>query len=78
MNESQSYDLGWSDGYAEGYACKLADATGVFAPSSLEVPEAVEAVATYLMRKYSKTFGDRPSAIGCARAMFKIAQEPRP
>lgn len=69
------YQTGWDDGYAEGYGCKLADATEAFNPSSLAVPTAVEAVADMLLTNYAATFTDRLSAIGCARAMLKIAAE---
>lgn len=68
-----SYSLGWNDGYAEGYGCKLADATAPFNPQSLEAPETVERVADMLQRKFASTFSDRPSAIGCARAMIRSA-----
>lgn len=70
-----AYQSGWADGYAEGYGCKLADATEAFNPVSLAIPHAVEAVADMLLTKYAATFADRPSAIGCARAMLKIASQ---
>lgn len=75
MSDSQTYDLGWNDGYAEGYACKLADATAPFNPASVAAPEMVERVADYIARKYAAHF-NRIDALGLARAMLKIAQDP--
>jgi hypothetical protein len=56
-----SYELGWSDGYAEGYACKLQDVTESFMPKGS--PAEIEAVAIWLQRKYSLYFSDRKEAI---------------
>jgi hypothetical protein len=69
------YQLGWNDGYAEGYGCKLVDATEPFNPQHLTAPDIVEAVATMLQRRYASTFPDRPSAVGCARLMLLTAKE---
>lgn len=70
---SKSYALGFDDGYAEGYACKLADATTTFNPSSADLPDRIEEAANHLQRKYAKVFdGDRAAAIGLARQMAKI------
>jgi hypothetical protein len=69
---SAAYDSGFSDGYAEGYACKLTDATEPFKLQSLDVPEMVDAVAEMLVSKFRATFPDKPSAIGCARLMIAI------
>lgn len=68
-----SYDCGWDDGYAEGYACKLADATEPFSPISAIKPVQVEAVADWLMSKYKAVFADRSDAIGMARGRLKAA-----
>ena len=70
--ERSSYDLGWSDGYAEGYGCKLSDATEPFAPRSLNKAKAIEAVAARLVSHYGI---ERSEAIGAARGMFRIARE---
>jgi hypothetical protein len=69
---SSSYDLGWNDGYAEGYACKLTDATEPFSPRSLNKAEAVEATAKRLHTRYGI---EQSEAIGAARMMFRIARE---
>lgn len=67
-----SYQLGWDDGYAEGYASKLADVTAPFMPTG-DVAE-IEAVADWLLRKYATTFTNRSEAIGAARGMIRIAR----
>jgi hypothetical protein len=72
VSEASSYQLGWDDGYAEGYACKLADATESFRPASLQAPELVERVADHVARKYAAYF-TRGDALGLARAMLNIA-----
>jgi hypothetical protein len=69
-----SYQLGWDDGYAEGYACKLADATERFNPTALARPEAVERMADHLQRKLASVYGgNRSPAIGMARALLETA-----
>jgi hypothetical protein len=63
-----SYQLGWDDGYVEGYACKLVDVTEPFMPSG-DIPQ-IEAAADWLMRKHALVFTIRSEAIGIARGMI--------
>lgn len=74
---STSYVAGWNDGYAEGYACKLADATEPFAPASADLPSKIEAAADLIQSRYRVYFGsDRPAAIGLARSIVAILAPP--
>jgi len=79
---NRPYETGWNDGYAEGYACKLADVTAPFMPAG--TAEEITRVADWLQRNYAETYrGDRPSAIGLARGMIEAArstpeEEPTP
>lgn len=76
MREGDAYSLGWNDGYAEGYACKLADATEPFRLASATLPDAIERAADYVQRKYAVIFaGDRPAAIGLVRAVAAALHE---
>lgn len=65
---SPSYTLGWNDGYAEGYACKLVDVTEPFMPAGDAAD--IEAGADYVAQKYAATFPDRASAIGVVRGIL--------
>ena len=58
----------WDDGYAEGYACKLADVTEPFAPPKREFE--VEAAARWLHSRLAAycTYAD---AIGLVRGMVQ-------
>ena len=71
-----AYQLGWDDGYAEGYACKLIDITEPFMPTGSMAE--IEAVASWLQNKYAKTFEGRSEAIGAARGMIRIARGTQP
>lgn len=67
-----SYQLGWNDGYAEGYGAKLVDVTELFMPAGAD--QEVEAAARYLMsQRAGLTLSD---AIGLARGMFRAAIAP--
>ncbi len=70
--ESNPYESGWSDGYAEGYACKLADVTHPFMPAG--TAEEIDRVADWLQTRYASTHGDRDKAIGMARGMIRAAR----
>ena len=70
---SAGYNLGFDDGYAEGYGAKLKDATEPFNPAAAELPERIEEAADHIQRKYAKVFdGDRAGAIGLARSIARI------
>ena len=72
--DPDGYQLGWNDGYAEGYACKLTDVTEPFMPSG-DATE-IEAVADWLQRKYGGTWlKNRSEAIGMARGMIRVCRE---
>ena len=75
MDEQSSYRLGWNDGYSEGYACKLADATEPFIPTLQVRPDEVQAVASWLLKKYSALIADESEAIGVARGMLLVASQ---
>lgn len=63
------YQLGWDDGYAEGYGAKLVDVTELFMPAGVD--REIEAAAKYLAsQRADLTF---PQAIGLARGMFRAA-----
>ena len=68
---SSSYQLGWDDGYAEGYAVKLVDATEPFNPPSNEFQ--IEAAAEHLYSRLS-AYIDYPAAIGLVRGMLKAGK----
>ena len=70
---SDSYQTGWSDGYAEGYGCKLADATEPFVPTLQVRPEEVTLVANWLMKTRPTQFRGMDEAIGLARGMLEVA-----
>lgn len=72
MTEDDRYQSGWGDGYAEGYACKLADVTAPFTPTG--TAEEATRVADWLQRKYARDYSDRAKAIGMARGMIKAAR----
>jgi mono/diheme cytochrome c family protein len=65
------YDLGWGDGYAEGYAAKMVDVGKPFMPAGTAAE--IEAMADYLMNKHVGQF-TRPDAIGVARGMAAAAR----
>jgi hypothetical protein len=72
MTETASYQLGWNDGYAEGYGCKLVDVGSPFMPTG--TAEEIEAMADYLMRQHALVFTIRCEAIGVARGMAAAAR----
>ena len=73
MSSDNGYQLGWNDGYSEGYACKLADATEPFDPASSQLPDRIERAADHILKRYKALFGeDRSEAIGLARGIAKI------
>lgn len=74
MDVNSAYQNGWDDGYAEGYACKLADATEPFSPTSAR-PEEVLAAANYLRKKFKAYFVTDADAIGTARGMLLAISE---
>lgn len=67
--ETTPYQLGWDDGYAEGYGAKLVDVTELFMPAGAD--REVEAAARYLMSKRADL--SLADAIGLARGMFRAA-----
>lgn len=70
---ARTYKVGWDDGYSEGYACKLADATEPFAPVSAELPDRIQRAAELIQKRYAVLFADdRPAAIGLARSIAKL------
>lgn len=69
LSQSTPYQLGWDDGYAEGYGAKLVDVTEQFMPAGVD--HEVEAAARYLMSKRADL--SLADAIGLARGMFRAA-----
>ena len=67
------YQLGWDDGYAEGYACKLADVTEPFMPPTNEFQ--VEAAARWLHSKLAAHIS-YVKALGLVRGMIREGQKP--
>ena len=73
MPDAQQYDpyqLGWDDGYAEGYAAKLEDVTELFMPAGCD--HEIEAAAKYLCSKRASI--SYVDALGLVRGMFRAAQ----
>ena len=62
------YQTGWDDGYAEGYACKLADLTEPFAPPQKEFE--VESAARWLHSRLA-AYLSYVEAIGLVRGMVR-------
>jgi hypothetical protein len=62
------YQLGWDDGYAEGYACRLSDVTESFMPPQNDFQ--VEAAARWVHSRMAAhiTYVD---AIGLVRGMVR-------
>lgn len=77
-DEPTPYALGWDDGYSEGYACKLADATEPFNPASLSRADAVTLIAALLQKKHAVYFASDSDAIGAARQIVTTLNEDKP
>lgn len=73
---SGSYDTGWSDGYAEGFAKKLAGASEPFAIADAGLPERILKAAALVQDKHKAMFkDDLPGAIGLVCSIGRILSE---
>ena len=66
------YELGWNDGYTEGYAVKLVDVTEPFMPT--EENFNIEKAARWFQTKYSVAFPTYSDAIGAVRGILKAGK----
>ena len=71
MTWRNNYQLGWDDGYAEGYGAKLVDVTEQFMPAGAD--SEIEAGADYLMSKRAGL--SKADAIGLVRGIFRDARK---
>ena len=74
MSERDRYQLGWDDGYAEGYGAKLVDVTELFMPAG--AGREIEAGADYLLAQRADL--TRADAIGLVRGIFRAAAASAP
>lgn len=71
MTERDRYQLGWDDGYAEGYGAKLVDVTELFMPKGTD--REIAAGALYLVSKRADI--SMADAIGLMRGIFRAANK---